>query len=415
MDDDRPLTIANVLPTLSVREGGLPAAVIGMGQAVAARGHRVEIHTTNFDPVERAGHAPPTGDTPDQLGGLSVYRHQATRPRLAKRSPDLARALWRHMATVDVAHIHTPYLHHVFAAHRACRRWGVPYLHQTHGAFDPYIRRRRPLLKRLTRLLYDGPAIRDCAAMVATTEEEARLGAAVTGDRPWTIVELGVDADAYAEGPDRAWLDARWPQIAGKALILNLGRISYLKGLDVLIAAAAQLRDRDDWALVQVGNDDENLTPALTARAQAAGLADRVHFIGPCYGDAKRAWLRNAALFALPSSSDSFGLAVIEAIAAGAPVAISDKVKIWPAIADADAGLVFPIDVDAGPDGVNADAAAAALRAALDAAPERRAAWVENGRRLVRARYAWPAIGARLEAIYRAAIAGNVDAFAAQV
>jgi glycosyltransferase involved in cell wall biosynthesis len=105
---------------------------------------------------------------------------------------------------------------------------------------------------------------------------------------------------------------------------------------------------------------------------------------------AKRDAFADCALFALPSWSENFGIAIVEAMACGVPVVISDRVNIWREIEAAGAGLVSPPDVDS--------VAAHILLLAGD--PARAARMGSAGRRLVETRYDWAKVAVDLERVY---------------
>ena len=108
-------------------------------------------------------------------------------------------------------------------------------------------------------------------------------------------------------------------------------------------------------------------------------------------GREKLETLADAYCFALPSYSENFGIAIVEAMACGLPVAISDKVNIWSEVAQAGAGLVGPPSV----------AEVTRQLAALAADREGARRMGEAGRALARARWSWDGIAHQLEAVYR--------------
>jgi glycosyltransferase involved in cell wall biosynthesis len=170
--------------------------------------------------------------------------------------------------------------------------------------------------------------------------------------------------------------------------------------LDLLVQAFAALaRERPDLHLVVAGPDDDGWGEQVRAWAREEQVLDRVTFTGMLLGDAKLAVLRDAEIFALPSYSENFGIAVVEALACGLPVVISDKVNIWREIAAARAGVVVPCAVAP---------LAAALAAVLDDAAARQE-MADRGRRLAQGSFSWDQIAMRLVEGYHKVISGKIN------
>jgi glycosyltransferase involved in cell wall biosynthesis len=129
-------------------------------------------------------------------------------------------------------------------------------------------------------------------------------------------------------------------------MLLFLGRIHEKKGFDLLIPALKRLSNADAM-LVIAGPDDGNYQAAVMEMVRQADLAPRVIFTGMLYGSERVAALVDADLFVLPSYQENFGLAVVEALAAGTPVVISDQVNIHHQITANQLGAVVPTNVDA--------------------------------------------------------------------
>jgi len=108
--------------------------------------------------------------------------------------------------------------------------------------------------------------------------------------------------------------------------ILTVSRISPEKGIDVLISAFASLSSElPDWSLKIIGPvDDQQYFNNLDMAIKNSGLTERVKFMGPMYDEALKNEYYDASIFCLPSNTESFGIARIEAIAAGLPLVTSE-------------------------------------------------------------------------------------------
>ena len=184
---------------------------------------------------------------------------------------------------------------------------------------------------------------------------------------------------------------ARYPEIGDKPIILFFGRVNFKKGLDILAKAfGAVARRRPDVHLVIAGPDNEGWGARVRTWLSEEGVLNRTTFTGMLLGPDKLAVLRDASLFVLPSYSENFGLAVIEAMAAGLPVIISDQVNIWREVETGRAGRVIPCDPGALADQI----------LELLADPDTAADLGRKGRSLVQERYPWPRIGRSLAEAY---------------
>ncbi|MBI3506773.1 MAG: glycosyltransferase [Proteobacteria bacterium] len=356
-----------------------------MARAVAARGHSVAIYTTDRDmtPAERA--APPPAD--------GVERHVFAQgfPALFATSRDLAHALDEAIPQADIVHIHSLYLFHVWYAARVCRRHGVPYILRPHGTLDPFLWKRHRVRKKLLELAFQDRVIAGAAALHYTAEEEMRLAAPYVHGAKGVVVPNGLDMAEFAILPPKGAFIAAHPELAGTKPVLFLSRINFKKGLDVLIPAFAKALAAEPALRLVIAGPDDGYKATAEGFARDAGVADRIVWTGMLAGEAKRAAFVDCALFALPSWSENFGIAIVEAMACGAPVVISDRVNIWREIAGAGAGLVSPPETDS-----------VAAHILLLAADTNRAARMGSaGRKLVESRYDWGRIAVDLERVYR--------------
>jgi glycosyltransferase involved in cell wall biosynthesis len=397
------MRILHVIGTMTPEHGGPDVAVFELARELAAAGESVSIWTTNLAtrgdfrfPLGRQTLDVPTGRTLVREG-VEIRYFPGTWPSRWRASWPMARALQRGVTEFDLVHIHTLYSFPTLAASRACLRAGVPYLLRPHGMLDPYLRRRRRWRKLVYESLIERRTLEGAAAIHFTTREEMRLTAPLGLRAPGIVVPLGVRPEEYARLPEPGAFRAAHPEIGDRRIVLYLGRLNFKKGLDLLARAFGNLlRRRDDLHLVLAGPDQEGFGRRVRRWLDEAGALGHATFSGMLRGEAKLAALAAADVWALPSYTENFGLAVVEAIAAGVPVVISDQVNIWPEIAAARAGVVVRCD---------AGELAAALERVLDN-PEEARGMAGRGRELVQRRFAWPRVAAEMLAVYRSILGG---------
>ncbi|MGE0725090.1 MAG: glycosyltransferase [Alphaproteobacteria bacterium] len=379
-----PLTIVHVIANLADRLGGPVQACLGMAGAVAARGHRVSIHTTDWD-VDGARR---TGL--ETVDGVAIHRHRAILGDRWPVSPALHRALDRALSDADVAHVHSLYHFHDWSAARLSRRHGVAMIVRPHGTLEPYIRARGRLQKRIADTLFQRRALARAAAVHYTSAQEARLAADAVPGTPAAIVPLGIEAARYRALPPAGAFRARHRAIGGRRIVLFLGRLAEKKGLDLLVPAFARVADAHDLHLVLAG-PDAGMGGAVAGWIEAHGLAGRTTVAGMVRGADKMALLADAWCFALPSYSENFAIAAAEAMGAGLPVLLSDRVGIAEEAAAAGAALVGPPSVET----------IAGQIATLAGDEGRARAMGAAGRALVAERFDWPVVACALEDLYR--------------
>lgn len=389
------MKVLHVLPTLSPRLGGPAMVVANAAHALRPLGWESTIVATDLaHPASWSGRERVTLADIPAGAGLDARLYPARWPYRLAYSPALARALREMVHEYDVVHIHMLFQYPQFAAYEAARRAGVPYVVAPRGALDPHLRRRSRLVKAVTGLLWQRRMLDAAAALHFTTGEEARLVSDLRLRAPAIVAPNGIDWHSFQHLPPGEAFRSR--HLAGHdgPVVMHLGRVSHKKGLDVLVRAFARAaRGEPRAVLALVGPDDDGLTPKLRALAAREGVADRVVFTGMLTGDDKRAALAAADVWALPSHTENFGVAVVEAMAAGRAVIISHAVNLAPDAEAAGAALVRR----------NTAEAFAEAIASLLGDPDRREALGRAARAFAR-RYDWEAVAPAWCALYERAL-----------
>jgi glycosyltransferase involved in cell wall biosynthesis len=248
----------------------------------------------------------------------------------------------------DAVIVHGLWQYHGLAVHRALARRGSPPCYVfSHGMLDPWFKRQYPL-KHLKKLVYwwlaERRILRGAEAVLFTCEEERRLAPLSFAGSSYRqrVVTFGTAAPPADATGQRAAFARAHPGLAGRSFWLYLGRIHPKKGADLLVEAYGRLAatDRALPRLVMAGPcADADYLRSLQTRAAALCPADAVHWPGMLTGAVKWGALRTAEAFVLPSHQENFGIAVVEALACGTPVLISNQVNIWREVTGDGAGL----------------------------------------------------------------------------
>jgi glycosyltransferase involved in cell wall biosynthesis len=356
-----------------------------MGRALADQGVRVLIATTDADGPERlpveAGAILNWQDIP-----AIFFRRQWSEG--FKYSGPLAAWLRQHVVDFDVVHIHAVFSHACLAAAAACHRMGVPYIVRPLGTLDPWSLSQKPIRKRLLWHVGVRRMLANAAAIQYTTDAEQRLAEKPLGLDHGVVIPLGVDARLFEDTPLPGQVDP-----GGRPYVLVLGRIHPKKGLESFLNTFLQLASTSEfrqWRLVVAGDGEPEYVRSLKQSIKHRDGGAKIVFAGWLGGLDKVVALQCAALLALPSRQENFGLVVAEAMACATPVLISTEVNLADQITAAQAGWVVPLE---------RTAVLETLAFALGHADERVRRGLA-GRSLARAHFTWPVVATQLSRLY---------------
>jgi len=385
------MRVLHVIASLSPTWGGPVASVKGLTEAMV----RKHMEVTVFAPVDRNS----SGDVV-QLEGVRVrlFKQNLLSGIWRAYSSELAKALHREVEKFDLIHIHEIWHYPHFAAYRAAKRVRKPYIVTVRGALGPWCLNYKALKKRIYAALIQRRILNGAAAIQAITQEEVKHIRAFGVDSPIFTIPNGIDSEEFSELPPREELEKLYPELQGKKVVLFLGRIHPIKGLDLLARAFGQVaRERKDVHLLIVGPDERGYRDKIERLFVSEGVIEKVTFTGMLTGKEKLAALSRADIFVLPSYSEGFSMAILEALACGLPVIITRQCH-FPEVAEARAGIV--IDPD------SAQLAEAIVELMDD--PKLREEMGNNGRRLVMERFTWDKVADRMIELYQRVLKGKV-------
>lgn len=294
---------------------GGPAAVVSAHVQVLAP----HVDVTLFGVVDPADRAEVLVQYPDALLFDRTY------PTAWYRGKGLKAALSDIAPQLDVLHAHMVWDHPVYAAWKISRQFGIPLVVTPHGTLAERWRWSSPH-KRVYRRLVADRLLEDAAAVHVLSAIEADAMSKLGLQTNAVIIPNGLPAARFKTKDDRREADAMFPQLTGRRIVLFLGRLWSEKGLDILPRAwAAASKGDDSLFLVIAGPDYKGYKSVLMNALRDAGVVDKTLVTGPVFGSLKNSLLSASDLFVLPSRSEGFSMALLEATAASLPIIFSQE------------------------------------------------------------------------------------------
>lgn len=389
------MRIAHITAGLAPERGGPTSVVKGLAKAQAALGHDVHIYAPTIHSID----VRPLIDSGVQVHLFPQHILASLWPGFA---PTLGRALQYSASRFEIIHIHELWHYPHFAAYRAAKRCGIPYVITIHGNLEPWARNHKKWKKTIALGLFQRKILKEASAIYALSEAEAQHLYPYAGNASIAYISNGIDFLEYNTLPSPDKLFDRFPELKGKKIILFLGRFHHIKGLDVLVQAFAEVVRKHAFAhLLLAGPDIGGYRRKIQLLAEEVGIANHITFPGLLTDDMKLAAFAAATLFVLPSRSEGRAVAVIEAMAAGLPVIITPG-NHFPEVTSAEAGIKAELT----PDNL-----ATAINCLIES-PEYARQMGRNGRELVMQHFTWQQIAKETDVLYQDALKRRVVSFA---
>jgi|YelNatPaOPRAMG01_1025707.scaffolds.fasta_scaffold31204_2 glycosyltransferase involved in cell wall biosynthesis len=373
--------------------GGPVKAAYQISRELVKRGHEVVVYTTDAKDFGSRLKI----DSSDTIDGIKVHRFRNISLRLVKKlklfiTPQLALSTRREIKEFDVIHLHEYRTFQNIVIHHYARKYDVPYVLQARGSL-PRIGAWRKL-KWFYDVLFGYRLLRGAFRVIALTKVEAEqckhMG---VSEEKIAIIPNGIDLSEYAELPPKGSFKKKFNIPEDRKIILYLGRIHKIKGIDFLIKTYAHLVNEmnfKDTALVVAGPDDGFLDE-VKFLVQSLGISRLVMFTGPLYGKDKLGAYVDSDVVVLPSRYEAFPNVVLEAYACSKPVVASNVEAIPDIVLHGETGLLFQAS------DVKELASAIAYMLTRPEEAERMGC---NARRLVEEKFSIDRIVTQLEALY---------------
>jgi glycosyltransferase involved in cell wall biosynthesis len=346
------------------RIGGPAISVPALAEGLVQRGHDVTVFTTNSN---QDANLDVCTDKIVDVDGVKVRYFSREEP--LKRflpnikyfnqsigslyAPEMSEALQKISSSIDVMHTHLPFIYPTLATARAAKRGGIPLFYHQRGVLDPERLKFRGLKKKVYLSLIEKPILRQVTTLIALTEAERESYAALGISNTCRVIPNGIDLPDIRVDKLDAIAAENFNIEARHQVILFMGRLHPIKGVDRLVVAFERVASKFPNALlVLAGPDEYGIERDFFMRAQARGLTQRVRFPGMVSGLLKSALLHRADLFCLPSDAEGFSMAILEALAHKTAVLISPRC-FFPEVEKFGAGMIVDATIDGVEMGLN--------------------------------------------------------------
>ena len=307
------MKILQVCDVFSPQTNGTRVLVAQLCKALAASGHKVTL-VCKADGTDQQYNA--------SFGGVEVLPFRVTmRPFGYGIMPDMIGWAESQLKWFDVIHEHSFRTFADVALLRYSQKYHIPFIMDCHGSYPR-------VGKRLSKWVYDvvaGKMVMDKAAkVVAETEANVKeyLKGGIPRDKIVLLAPPPCDVTEFEMFPSKGLFRQKFG-LDGRKIVMSLGRIHWVKGLDFLVDSVATLaKRRDDVSLVIVGNDD-GYKATLEKKVADVGLSGKVVFTGYLSGEAKKQALVDADVVVQPSRYESGVGAPVEALLCGTPIIVT--------------------------------------------------------------------------------------------
>lgn len=308
--------------------GGVARVAYEISRHLKDRGHDITVYTTNRSVYPRDIET----NKPVDVEGMEVYYFENLRkyfpwktlPVIPYFLPFVAR---KQIKEFDIIHVHEHRTLLAVIVHHYAVKHNIPYVLQSHGSVLPFFAKQR--FKKLSDSIWGYRILKDASKVIALTDTEAKQYKKMGVDEDKIeIIPNGVSLSEFEKLPEKGEFRKRYSIKNNEKVVLYLGRMHKIKGIDLLVEAFAELaKEMDDIKLVMVGPDGGILS-SLKKKIENQKIGERVLFTGPLYDNDKLQAYVDADVYVLPSVYEIFGITALESCACGTPVVVTDQCGI---------------------------------------------------------------------------------------
>ena len=325
--------------------GGPTRSIPTLCENLVTLGCDVTVYTTN---ANGSTVLPVTPNQANMVDGVEVYYFQRSVRGTYFYSANLGQACHRHAREFDLIYVASNWGYPFVPACRSAQAARTPYVITPRASFKRNTWEGRFAKKLCYHWLVERRLINRAAAVHYTTALERNDSLWLKLRPPDFIIPNPVDLAEFEQLPPRGLFRAKYGIPSDREVILYLGRVEPAKGLDIALESFAKVAMTNPKAnLVIAGPEEDNYRRVLDRMIVALNIVKRVLLTGLLDARTRLEALFDTDVFILTSYSENLGMSAVEAMAAGVPVLVSDRVGLADDIQHEQMGVVVPLDVEA--------------------------------------------------------------------
>lgn len=295
--------------------GGPAKTAFQVSRELVRRGHEVVVWTSDAKNRDSRLEVEPV----KVVDGINVHYMRNLSMMTIKKSnlfitPELISKVKENIKEFDIIHLHGYRSFQNITVHHYAKKYGVPYVLQARGSLPRIMAKQR--LKWIYDVLFGYRLLRDASKVLALSQMEAeQYGEMGVPHEKIAIIPNGIDLSDYVDLPPKFSFKEKFNIPKDRKIVLYLGRIHKIKGIDFLVKAYAHLIEKFNNVLLVVVGPDDGYLAKLRGLINSFNIADDCLLTGPLYGKDKLEVYVDADVFVLPSRYEIFGNVVLESYA----------------------------------------------------------------------------------------------------
>lgn len=307
----------------ALKRGGIVAAVYNLSKELVKMGCDISVYTTdNLDGDTRIS------ERYIEIENIKISYFRNLSNKLAWGNIFLPFGMFltiiKTTRNFDLVHLQDyRFIPHI-AVYICNKIYQIPYIYQPRYSYSTFFQ--KPILKRLFDITFGHRILLGAAMVIAQLPSEAKeyeyLG---VKNSKIAVIPNGFDMHELRELPEKCVFRAKYGIDSTCKIVLYLGRIDRIKGIDLLVESFAEIAKIMDNILLIIVGPDAGYLPEVKARICDLGIGENVLQLGPLFNKDKLEAYVDADVYIMPSMYEGLSIAPLEAYACNTPVIMTDR------------------------------------------------------------------------------------------